>query len=268
MQPGGELSEFARNALNDLIQQGLCFTVASARSCATIREVIAGLRLRLPVVEFNGALVTDLVSGRHVLVQSMDRAVAPEILERVGRLGCMPIVSTVGGGEDHCFYDYARNVGMRHYIDGRVAVGDRRMRQVACLVDALLEEVVCMTLVGRREELLVVLADIEECFPEVTSLHLFENKYLPGWFWLTIQDRGASKARALRVLMEMHGFDEGAVTVFGDDNNDVPMFQMAGRALAVDNATDVLKAHADAVIGPNSADSVVRYILEHGGGWL
>ncbi len=39
------------------------------------------------------------------------------------------------------------------------------------------------------------------------------------------------------------------------------MFELAGTALAMDNAHPEVKARASKVIGLNQADSVVRYIL-------
>ena len=51
------LSQYSKDTLNALLDQGLLFTVASARSIASMRHVLADLPLRLPVVEFNGAFV-------------------------------------------------------------------------------------------------------------------------------------------------------------------------------------------------------------------
>jgi len=53
------------------------------------------------------------------------------------------------------------------------------------------------------------------------------------------------------------------VTVFGDHINDIPMFEEAGHAVAVENAVPELKVHADEVIGPNTSDSVVRWLAAH-----
>ena len=50
------------------------------------------------------------------------------------------------------------------------------------------------------------------------------------------------------------------VTVFGDMVNDISMFRAAGRSVAVANADEELKAHADEVIGPHTDDSVVEYL--------
>ena len=52
------------------------------------------------------------------------------------------------------------------------------------------------------------------------------------------------------------------LTVFGDNLNDVNMFKMATKAVAVENATDEIKNYADEIIGPNESDSVIKYIME------
>ena len=70
----------------------------------------------------------------------------------------------------------------------------------------------------------------------------------------------ATKARALRDVAELCGLGVADVTVFGDEINDVPMFQCAGRGVAVENAIDELKRIAHEVIGPHHEDSVVQYL--------
>ena len=88
------LSAFSRYTLNALLDGGLQFTVASARSVASMRPILEGLRLTLPVVEFNGAFITDLYTGEHAIVHSLPR----EDLDSVGaiddRHGCVAFLST------------------------------------------------------------------------------------------------------------------------------------------------------------------------------
>ena len=52
------------------------------------------------------------------------------------------------------------------------------------------------------------------------------------------------------------------LTVFGDNLNDIPMMQVADCAIAVENALPEVKAAAHETIGPNTSDSVARYILK------
>ena len=46
LRSDGSLSSYTRDTLNRLIADGLQFTVASARSCASLRQLLAGLVAR------------------------------------------------------------------------------------------------------------------------------------------------------------------------------------------------------------------------------
>ena len=67
----------------------------------------------------------------------------------------------------------------------------------------------------------------------------------------------------MRSLMEACGLDGGELIVFGDQINDIKMFRIAARAVAVANAHPDVKRHATHVIGSNEEDSVVKYIRDH-----
>lgn len=99
-------------------------------------------------------------------------------------------------------------------------------------------------------------------FSNQVEVHLAENQYSPGWYWLTVHDYKASKDQAIKTLIHEYGYDQNQLTVFGDNVNDIKMFKSASEAVAVKNATDELKKYATKVIGSNQEDSVVKYIKE------
>ena len=77
--------------------------------------------------------------------------------------------------------------------------------------------------------------------------------------YLEIFTAGTSKAAAIRDLAHEVGADR--VVVFGDNRNDIAMIQAADHSVAVENAFPEVKAAASEVTGPNTADSVARWIL-------
>ena len=70
----------------------------------------------------------------------------------------------------------------------------------------------------------------------------------------------ATKAAAVRNLARRCGAER--VIAFGDNINDIPMLKAADIAVAMGNAIPEVKEMADVVIGPNTDDSVVKFILE------
>jgi hydroxymethylpyrimidine pyrophosphatase-like HAD family hydrolase len=247
------LSEFSRDTLNRLMDGGLAFTVASARSVYSIRTVLAGLRLRLPVIEFNGAFVTDLATLEHRTISAMPPELPEALYAAIVERGCVALVQTFDGHRDRLYYNTLANEGMEGYIRNRTQARDPRLSHVSDVRQAFGDRVVCFTLIERRETLTPIVEWLERTYGGTFRVHFFEDTYTPGWWWATVHDRRASKDQAVERVAELCGI--------GDNDNDVAMFRAAGRAVAVANATKRLKACATETIGSNEEDSVVRYIL-------
>jgi len=133
----GQLSEATRTGLAELLAQGLVFTVASARHVVSIRQLLAGLRLSLPVISSNGAFISDLATGRHELVHGMDGALGEAIFALVRRHGQMPFLSVHTPEGDRLCWQGVENEGQRHFVDERVLNGDPRLRQCTDLAREL-----------------------------------------------------------------------------------------------------------------------------------
>lgn len=256
------LSEFSRNTLRGLLEDGLQFTVASARSVVSMQTMLHGLRLELPIIEFNGAFISDLETGRHQIINSIERELVENIYGIIQSFGCVPFVSSFNGTEDCLYYCDIINDGMQWYHSSRLQLGDRRLRSIANLTHSFADEVVCLTIIGYAGALRELQTAIDELHAANVEMHLIENQYSPGWYWLTIHDFRASKDQALRSIQQEFGLQNRELVVFGDQNNDLKMFQVADRAVALANATADLKHHATQVIGTNDEDSVTRFISE------
>ena len=96
------LSDYSYTVLCRLIDAGLKFTVASARSVVSMRPMLRGLELPLPVIEFNGAFVTDLGSDRKLVVNDFQKAVLEMTYEIImsfrGPTLCIHIQRQIGPG--------------------------------------------------------------------------------------------------------------------------------------------------------------------------
>lgn len=258
-----ELSAVSRNMLNDMIADGLSFTVATARSVSSIRPLLDGLDLSLPVIEFNGAFISDLKTGRHEITNAIDPSITSDLYHLLSKGGCAPFLSTFNGEEDCLYHPEPTNAGSQWYFQEVKHRRDPRLRQSDDIAASLLERVVCFTSIGREDELTELAARVLETFGESLELHLFENPYSPGWHWFTAHDHRATKDQAISTLMKAYGLEERPLVVFGDQLNDLKMFSIADESVAVDNAVAQLKEKATVVIGRNDQDSVAKFIHEH-----
>ena len=77
-----------------------------------------------------------------------------------------------------------------------------------------------------------------------------------------VQPPCRGKGEALRYLHEVGGIDPSEVVAVGDATNDIPMFEDAGLAVAMQNAMPAAKEHADRVIGTADSDTIAELAEE------
>ena len=94
---------------------------------------------------------------------------------------------------------------------------------------------------------------------------------LPGctsarWYptFCDITSSSADKAEGIRSVARHLGIDISDTMAFGDGGNDIPMLQAAGIGVAMGNALDEVKAHADYVT-TDVDDDGVKNALQHFG---
>jgi Cof subfamily protein (haloacid dehalogenase superfamily) len=254
------LSSYAKRKLNALLSEGLHFTVASARNVHSVRALLAGLNMNLPVIGSNGAYISEFKTGSPLMINSIDNDVAKEIFSLIGSHSSVPFVTSHNGKEDRLYFNEIANEGMLWYLDERTAAGDKRLRRTANVEGKLDERIICLNVINRKEHLEGLFADIIERYAEHVEINYFENPYSPGWHWMTVYDRKATKEYAIKELMEMLDFPVDELTVFGDSRNDISMFKIATKSVAVANALDEVRNCASVIIGPNEEDGVVDYI--------
>ena len=254
------LSTYSQKVLTQLLQEGLAFTVASARSIVAIQSLLQGITLSLPVIEFNGAFISDVDTGHHRIINSLDASVSEDIYQCILHANHLPFISTCHGLEDCLYYTGIINEGMAWYLKDRQRNHDSRLRKTKNLAHSLKDKVVCFTIIGKSEALSQLHTIMKEGFGEFIELHVQENFYSPGWYWLTIHDRKATKDQAIRILLEEYHLQDWELVVFGDHLNDIKMFHIAHRRIAVDNALGEFKKLATAIIASNQHDGVVKFL--------
>ncbi|GAA4210076.1 HAD family hydrolase [Actinocatenispora rupis] len=82
--------------------------------------------------------------------------------------------------------------------------------------------------------------------------------------WIDVAAGGVSKATGAAMVAADLGVDPADVVAVGDGNNDLPLFAWAGRAVAMGQAADRIRAAADEVTGTVEEDGVAQ-LLER---WL
>ncbi len=256
----GVLSDRTRQGLVRLLESGVQFSVASARSHFSITKIFGDVPFRLPIIEFNGAFITDYATGEHLEVNALDNSLGRDLFDRVVKSGQRPFVCSFNGEQDCLHYDELINPGMRWYEKRRRAAQDPRLRRTPRLRETMAEQVVSLTVMDQDEAAISALhAEIAAAYGDELQLYFYENEYSTGTFWLTIHDRRASKHIAMLNMRDR--FAAGSfIVALGDNVNDIEMLKAADRSVAVENAVAPVREVASLVIGHHADDSVIAFL--------
>jgi len=258
-----ELSDFTIKGIRSLIEKNIYFTVASARSVKSIQKIFYGIDLQLPIIEFNGAFISGLKTGEHLRINSINSSLYKELLNGFIEKNYNCIISTFNGTEDKLYYEKTTNDGDIWYIKSRIDNRDTRLEKVKSIESIKGEDIICITIIDKYENLKNDYEKLKD--NSEIEVHLQENIYSPGWYWLTIHDHKATKDQAILELLKMKNMNDYKVIAFGDNSNDIKMLNAAHTGVVVNNANDEIKKIADEIIESNDEDGVIKYILREEG---
>lgn len=92
-----------------------------------------------------------------------------------------------------------------------------------------------------------------------------DNAKIAAW-WHRAADiipANGGKGIGIKKMLEYYHLDREEALAFGDGNNDIEMFQAVGHGVAMENASDKLKAIADDICGHVANDGIYHYCIEH-----
>lgn len=247
--------------ISDLSRRGALITVATARTPATVTELLRHTYTTVPALVMTGAAVwnrqANCYDSVEFIPEELNLAIA-SICERVDLpafVYTLPedtsVMQVFHRGEaltkaENNFYQERRGLALKHfnlYTPPPPALNARTILYFA---------------VGPIKNIYAAGRAIADTTPAAVSF--YSDIYNPGMAMLEVFAPGVSKASAIERLRLQLGADR--LVVFGDNSNDLSMMALADVAIAVDNAIDHVRESADIVIGPNTAASVAHWIAE------
>lgn len=267
-QYAGGISPRVRRAISAVQEAGTPVTIATGRIFDFVRSIAPELGITLPVITAQGAVIGDPVSGE-VLYEALigqeearrvatwadgeERTTVFYLNSRGGRTRMVQNApETVNGwsgweGWDSTTYD--------HWF------GSPREMHVS-LLDVLSSE-------GARPLKFITVNDhVRE--PDQTAAlqrRFGDGVHMSRSHQYLVEGTApeANKGRGLLWLTERLGIDPERVLAIGDNENDIPMLRLAGKAVCMGQATAVVRAEADWIAPTLDEDGAAvaleRYLL-------
>ena len=253
-----KLSAYTCAVINRLAAAGVHFSYATARSIDTAARVTKGIEVDIPVIVHNGAFIVDSVTRRALYSAKFTPEEERLIWGTFVSHGLYPLSYAVIDGRNR--FSYLREKCSRAqwaFVLSRTSnAEDHRAREIFSPDEALEGDVYYFACIeGDEQTLRPVYEFLKEKFRCIFSRDIYTDAP-----WLEVLPKYASKASAAKILQEKLGCDR--IVCFGDEVNDIPMFEIADETYAVSGAAPELKSLATAVIGSNDEDAVAKWLAK------
>lgn len=252
-----EVSKQSYEILNELIEkEDFHFSIATARTPATVEILLKDIKMKEPVVVMNGVALYDLQEHKYVSIEYLGTCVAKQVIKRLGAALSQGFIYTIDEDYITVYYDELIGKGRINFFEERKNLQYKKFVQ-----DTVhnYDKIIYFVFIDKIEEIQAIydkLSDIQGL-----DMVMYKDIYDEEAYLLEVYSDKATKSKGLEKLKKMKNFNE--VICFGDHLNDLSMFELADEAYAVANAVDKVKESATAIIGDNELDSVAAFIKEH-----
>ena len=267
--------------LNALIEQGLCFTVATARTYATVNSIMKDVNLTCPMILMNGVMIYDPVKKSCIHAEIIERdsveyilkgrkkfgvtgfayALSPEISEECSKSEEVSAIDNIGeasrsGRKMATYYEKIATQHMEKFYTERRDLYHKPFSKVEKLEDISGEDIIYFSICYEEEVLRPFYEYLKK--DERLNLNFYKDVYGDGLWYLEISHKNASKYYGIQKLRKL--LHPAAITGMGDNLNDIPLFEACDCSCAVGNAHKEVKERADYILDTNLNAGVVKFL--------
>lgn len=253
------VSQNTRQIINSLTSKGVCFSVATARTIMSVRNILEGIKLTAPAVLMTGVCLYDMEKKEYIHCNYINEKSVRRFCDTVkGAKDISPYIYTIRDGELCVYCEQMDNENAKAFAEERRKKYGKRFVMLRSFDELDTREVLYFVICAKKE---LIDPYYEKVKGNVDLYYsYYKDIYDTSVYYLEICSSSASKAGGIRYLREKYGFDE--IHCFGDNNNDIPMFAESDFSYAVANALPEVKAMATEVIASNNEDGVALKMKE------
>lgn len=255
LNPRGEVSAKSKEIINEMIGNGLLFTVATARSRVSASKILKSLNLNIPVVLMNGVFIFDPSKEKYLLSNPIGKENAEEVIKVFEKHRETPFMFSFSNENIDLEYIELSNSAQQNFYEERKNKYKNFQK---------------VTALSAEEKNIVYFANLvsyekgKPLFDEISNLSgvsavFYEDTYYDCWY-LEVFSEKSSKPGGMEFVKKYTGAEK--TVAFGDNLNDIAMMKAADYCCAVSNGRKEVRNIADRTIGKNSEDAVAKEIFK------
>jgi len=250
------VSDFTKEMWNSMSIDSIV-SIATARTYKKATQFLKGVDINAPMILLDGALIATM-DKKIIDTKFINKDVADAIIDESAKFGIYPFILALADKNLNEVFLYSEILNpiqkkvLQNYSTDDHLKSAKNIRA--------LENNFKIVYMGEEKLLKDLALHVESIFGDNLKYILAPEAYTQSYF-LTILHKDADKSHGIKTVSEYADFDLNKLTVFGDNFNDIGMFDLAGISVAVANAQVGVKDKADIILPhTNDEDAVANYL--------
>jgi len=248
------ISDYSKKIWNKMAKNHT-MSIATARTFHKSNQFLQGFDINAPMILLDGALIMSN-DGKIIDKKTLDAEISNEIINFCIIFGIEPFILAEEKGKEVFIYpkngnEFQEKLLPRYINDDNIILEEEVYPR---------EENYKISYMADKDTLTIIQQELVGLFGDNISTILAPEAYM-DCYYLTILHPDANKSSGLKTVSEYLGVNLDKFNVFGDNFNDLGMFELAGKAIAVSNAQELVKEKAHIVLPhSNDEDAVAKYL--------
>ncbi|MFT5836444.1 MAG: Cof subfamily protein (haloacid dehalogenase superfamily) [Sulfurimonas sp.] len=250
------ISDYTKTIWNSKSTDSI-LSVATARTYKKTAQFLKNVNINAPMILLDGALVATM-DKKIIDTKFISKEIVDVIINEGAKLGIYPFVLALADQNlnEAFLHSNILNVHQKEVLTRYVKEDNLQ----ECKDIRGMDENFKVVYMGEEKLLEELSSFLEQIFGDSLKFILAPEAYV-GCYFLTILHKDADKSHGIQSISEYSDFDLSKLTVFGDNFNDLGMFELAATSVAVANAQVEVKNKADIVLShTNDEDAVAKYL--------
>lgn len=249
------ISDFSKDVWNKMALRHP-MSVATARAHKKTKQFLQNLNINAPMVLLDGSLI--VADDKIIDKKTLNKEITSEIINLGLKHSLKPFILAQKGEKLNEVFlypkdgnEYQRRLLGRYINDEHLILVDNTYA---------MDENFKISYMADKEILTIFQKELQSIFGDNIKCILAPEAYM-GCFYLTVLNPHADKSSGLQIVNDYLKLDFKDYTVFGDNFNDLGMFELAGTSVAVANAQTKVKKLANIILPyTNDEDAVAKYL--------
>lgn len=248
LNSNGKFSDYTKNTFKQALDKGIYIVLCSGRANSDMIEKSKDAGSSPIIISSNGAMVFDYKDNKKIYESYISDNIVDDIW-----LFCTSndVNITLNGTYKRFKSEHSKKNGIVIKSTNEI---DENITQIVVDTKEFEKITYLRNLLKSYEEL-----DVKNFGSQIfNNFGSQENG-----FEIDIVNKGNSKGHAVRKLLQYLNLNESNALCFGDQMNDLEMFEECGITVAMNNGSKDLKAKANYITGSNDNDGVAEFIEEY-----